>query len=240
MCRFHYPQLPSQRTIITRPPEIPEHIPYWLKLRASLLKDVREEIEKSNIDSQTTKTLNDILQARGIREELYQEALAITNNPTVIIKRETTDLWTNNYNPDILRTWRGNIDIQYITDVYACIMYIVSYACKAENSMSDIIQQVAKESSNEVFRTQMKKVAATFLNHQEISAQEAAYRLLSLYLKKCQGKWCSWIQMKRTTEYVSASHMKKLKVRKMTIRTCFLHLFMTSTVLGQNNLSICV
>ena len=40
--------------------------------------------------------------------------------------------------------------------MYACIMYIVSYACKA---MSDMIQQVVKESSNKVFRTQMKKVA---------------------------------------------------------------------------------
>jgi len=53
-------------------------MPYWLQLRASPVKDVHQEIEKSNIDNQTTKTLDDILQACRITEELYQETLAIT------------------------------------------------------------------------------------------------------------------------------------------------------------------
>jgi len=191
MCRFHYPKLPSQHTIITRPPEDIERIAYWLQLRASLVTAVSEEIEKTNSDKDSTKTLDDILEACGIKEELYHKVLAITNSSSkIIMKRAMSDLWTNNYNPDILRSWRGNMDIQYITDVYACIVYIVSYACKAENSMSEMLQEVVKENSNDDLRTQMKKVAATFLNHQEISAQEAAYRLLSLYLNKNVTESC--------------------------------------------------
>jgi len=184
-CRFRYPQLPSRRTIITRPPKMIEHMYYLLEVRAAVLAVVRKEIEKPDADN---KTLVDILQACGITENQYQELLAVLKTPNVYMKRKPSDIWTNNYNPDILRTWRGNIDIQYITDVYACIMYIVSYACKAENSMSEMLKRVIKKNSTDVIRMQMKKVAATFLNHQEISAHEAAYKLLSLYLKKMSRK----------------------------------------------------
>jgi len=75
------------------------------------------------------------------------------------------------------------MDIQYITVAYACIMYIVSDACKVENSTSEMLHTVAKDSTNDDVRTQIKKVGAAFLNHQKISAREAAYRLLTLYIK---------------------------------------------------------
>jgi len=54
--------------------------------------------------------------------------------------------------------------------------------------MSELLKKIAEEWKNEALQTQMKKVAATFLNHQKVSAQEAAYRLLSLYLKKMSRK----------------------------------------------------
>ena len=33
----------------------------------------------------------------------------------------------NTYNPDVLREWKANVDLQYILDPYACVMYIAAY-----------------------------------------------------------------------------------------------------------------
>ena len=49
------------------------------------------------------------------------------NAPTVFLKRNPNELRINNYNPACLDAWRANMDIQFVLDVYACAMYIVSY-----------------------------------------------------------------------------------------------------------------
>ena len=84
----------------------------------------------------------------------------------VVMKRQIADIWTNNYNRDVLKAWRGNMDLQFVTNAYACVMYIVSYACKAEQSMGDLLKGVMKELGNVHIRDRMKKVAATFLKSQ--------------------------------------------------------------------------
>jgi len=38
----------------------------------------------------------------------------------------------NAYNPDILKIWRANTDIQLIQGVYGVAMYICTYICKSE------------------------------------------------------------------------------------------------------------
>ena len=91
------------------------------------------------------------------------------------------------------------MDLQYIIDPYSCIMYVTSYMMKSEKAMSELLLKVSKESGAEEVKTQMAKLGSTFLNHREVRAQEAAYRLLSLPLKKkcCirqyqpQGEACS-------------------------------------------------
>jgi len=202
VCRFNYPQLPSCETLVRRPPEDAELIISWMKCRGTVVKKIQAELEKCQKENKSC-SMEELLEACDIPLDYYRKVVKmILTGSGIIMKRKITDVWTNNYNSDVLRAWRGNMDIQYITDAYACIMYVVSYACKAENSMSDMMKTVVKESDKDDLRTQMKKVAATFLNHQEISAQEAAYRLLSLYLKK----------MSRKVVYVD-SNMKENRVR---------------------------
>ena len=87
---------------------------------------MQKETEKTDVDNQT---LDDILQACGMKDEQYHKALAVLMGSTVIMKRGTADMWTNNYNLDILQTRHENTDIQYITDVYACIVDMCVYMC---------------------------------------------------------------------------------------------------------------
>ena len=58
--------------------------------------------------------------------------LRISSTSQIILKRATTEMQNNGYNPTILKIWKGNMDIQYITDAISAVMYVCSYMMKAE------------------------------------------------------------------------------------------------------------
>ena len=88
----------------------------------------------------------------------------------------------NNYCPSLLLAWEANMDVQFVVDPYACIQYVVSYITKEEREMGMMLQAVAKESSDCSIKEQMKSCRQAFLNARNVTAQEAAYRVLSLPL----------------------------------------------------------
>ena len=65
---------------------------------------------------------------------------------------------------------------------------IAAYMLKSERSMGELLKQVSKECGSEDIRTQLRRLGSVFLNHYEVSAQEAAYRILSLPLKQLSRK----------------------------------------------------
>ena len=54
--------------------------------------------------------------------------------------------------------------------------------------MGELLKQVSKECDGEQIRTQLRRLGSVFLNHREVSAQEAVYRILSLPLKQLSRK----------------------------------------------------
>ena len=76
------------------------------------------------------------------------------------------------------------MDIQYIIDAYARVMYVASYMMKNEKGMGELLKHVAHENRSEELVKQLRKVGSAFLTHRELSAQEAAYRLLSLPMRQ--------------------------------------------------------
>lgn len=103
-----------------------------------------------------------------------------------MLKRSPEESRTNNYNDVILKTWRGNIDIQFILDVYACATYVTSYITKSLRGMSELLRKAAEKvkTGNTSLKEQIRTVGNRFLNAVEISAQEAAYICLQLPLKR--------------------------------------------------------
>ena len=87
-----------------------------------------------------------------------------------------------------LSVWKANMDIQYILDPYACVMYVASYMMKSEESMGDLLKQVSNESSSQEIQDQLRFLGSVFLTHRELCAQEAVYRILSLPLKHLSRK----------------------------------------------------
>ena len=90
-------------------------------------------------------------------------------------------------NPDLLDIWNANMDIQYITDPYNCVMYILSYISNTEHELSDILHHAEDEmrQGNVDLKSQMKKLGNVYLDYREVSCQEAAHRMCNLHLKEC-------------------------------------------------------
>ena len=78
------------------------------------------------------------------------------------------------------------MDIQFVLDVYACAMYIVSYISKAQKGMSELLRTACDETrrGNSTIKQQVRDIGNKFLNNVEISAQEAVYIVLQLALRK--------------------------------------------------------
>lgn len=86
-------------------------------------------------------SFDDLLEKLGVSEENYTLAIrASLVTATIFLKRNPNELRINNYNKSCLLTWRANMDIQYVLDVYACAMYIVSYISKAQRGMSELLR----------------------------------------------------------------------------------------------------
>ena len=184
-CRFHFPRPPTNKTIISHPLTADDIAPEFLKsakeANADILKKMYDILEDNN-----QKSLKQLLECASLTEEEYMQALDRSSGSTsVFLKRKPADTSINNFNPTLLKIWRANMDIQYVTDPWACAMYILSYISKGERQMGKLLKEASKEcGADDSIRQQMKKVGNVFLSHREVSAQEAVYRLLSIPLKK--------------------------------------------------------
>ena len=116
----------------------------------------------------------------------YQNALSVFNNGSVVVlKRKPKECNINNYNlPVLTHSMQANMDLQYVLNAYACVMYVVSYIMKTDHAMGELLKRVTYETRTEELKVQMKKDGSAFLTHREVSAQEAVYRLLSLPMKQ--------------------------------------------------------
>ena len=200
-CRFHIPKLPSPTTLISTEPQDEQDKAVKIKRAYDIFKQIKDKIME--IHSFEKVTLQQLLQFSNVSQKDYMEALHTSKRGnTVVLKRQPTEMNINNYNPAILKAWKANMDIQYILDAYACVMYVTSYMMKSERAMGELLRHVSKECSGEDIRTQLRKLGTAFLNHREVSAQEASFRILSMPMKKLSRK-CVFINTSPQNERVT-------------------------------------
>ena len=106
--------------------------------------------------------------------------MATTTRGNKILRHDPCEGNINNYNPSVFLAWQANMDIQYVMDPYACVMYVASYIMKHEKSMSELLKTVSRTKDS---ATQLRRVGTAFLTNREVSAQEAVNRLLSMPMK---------------------------------------------------------
>ena len=142
-CRFNFPQPPMKSTSILYPlgnnmsqNEIRKYKDMWKDI-SKHLNDMQEGEEI---------TFDQLLINLNVTEQNYYLAIrSELNSPTVFLERNPNELRVNNYNSACLSAWRANMDIQFVLDVYACAMYIVSYISKAQKGMSQLLQRASDE-----------------------------------------------------------------------------------------------
>ena len=183
ICRFNYPQPPMRETVILYPlnhesdKDKKVHRASWHRIR-NQLNDMKEG---------KYVTFDELLDELNISEADYILAIRSSlNSPTIFLKRRADELRINNYNTSCLLAWRANMDIQFVLDVYACAMYIVSYISKAQRGISDLLRTACEEAKlgNSTVQQQVRDIGGKFLNAVEISAQEAVYIALQLPMRR--------------------------------------------------------
>ena len=141
-CRFNYPKPPSPYTIVSDEPQ--ENCQQQIDFAVKNLTAVKQVLEQKDLS--TDITLQEILDRAHVTLDDYTKSLSISKcGRSVILKRKPSEQTVNYYSPAVLKAWEANMDIQYVVNAYACVMYIASYVLKAEKGMGELLKQAAKE-----------------------------------------------------------------------------------------------
>lgn len=95
-------------------------------------------------------SLEGLFNRLGINQELFEMAYRCINNTThIVMKRQLHEVWVNQQNKFSLKCWNDDMDIQYVTDAYTCIVYIISYISNSEREMGLLLANAQHESATQ-------------------------------------------------------------------------------------------
>ena len=194
-CRFNFPRPPSVKTFISSPleEEVFENDTEISSLKQEQLiaKQILQTVWKEIDDLDDSRTTGEIFSDLNLTQAQFEEAhRRLAKKRSVVLQRNPDELWINQYNPCLLKCWDANMDIQFVLDPFSCIVYIISYISKSEREMGMLLKQtkIEAEEGNESARSTLKKIGSAYLNHREVGAQEAVYRVCNLKMKECSRK----------------------------------------------------
>ena len=106
-----------------------------------------EKIKKALSDESVEyNSVEDLFAIVGINHEVFEDAYrCLAKKTNVVMKRQASEVWVNQYSKNLLKCWNANMDIQYVVDAYACIVYIISYISKAEREMGMLLGNAQRE-----------------------------------------------------------------------------------------------
>uniref|UniRef100_A0A8C4QE75 ATP-dependent DNA helicase n=1 Tax=Eptatretus burgeri TaxID=7764 RepID=A0A8C4QE75_EPTBU len=148
-------------------------------------------------------TFNEFLEAVGLSESEFLNALKMCaassrSGSKIFPKRDCCDIFTNNYNANILKIHQANVDISFIPYEYACVAYILGYLTKNESGLSRLLHQIEVESAKygRTPQDKMKLFSRALANSREVSRPEVVYRMLGLH----------FCETTRTHAFIQAAH----------------------------------
>ena len=161
-CRFGYPRIPSSRTIIVEPckEKDQEKRKERLSYNRIILQKVKEVLENEDSISQIMKNyskqeetkeehqgkieerIEQLCDLAGVTVSSYYTALSESKSGYALVQRRDLDkIYINSYNPEWLRAWNGNMDIQIVLDYFAVITYVTDYYAKDETVTLEVIKK---------------------------------------------------------------------------------------------------
>ena len=70
----------------------------------------------------------------------------------VVLQRDIDESYVNSYNPEWIRAWDANIDVQIALDFFSIITYIADYYSKDDSGTSELIKQGMAECTSQVVK----------------------------------------------------------------------------------------
>ena len=133
----------------------------------------------------------------NITEEKHADAIRQSESSVKIFhKREPCDEFVNDYNLTIMKSWEANMDLQYVTDVYAWIKYILSYVTKDEKQLSDLLRNASKEAKGLTLRQLLKNLGNVFFTKERFLRRKLSIEFFQYHKKEqvevlylCQQTW---------------------------------------------------
>ncbi|XP_070183583.1 uncharacterized protein [Littorina saxatilis] len=184
VCRFGLPLPPMSNTMMLRPLTQSE-----AKENSGITENLRTiKRELSQLKLGENISFEEFLARVGIDENQYIFALRSDLDSTkIFLQREPSATRMNSRNDILAQLWMANTDVQFVLDEYACGMYIVTYISKSQRGMSYLLKHADDEATrgNHSVKQKVRHIANKFLNHCEVSAQEAVYLLMQLPLTRC-------------------------------------------------------
>ncbi|XP_074521382.1 uncharacterized protein LOC141787083 [Halichoeres trimaculatus] len=217
-CRFNFPRPASGKTFICRKTEEDPKdscqcqtgntensapLPCDCQAKKEAQKKIREQASAllrsvklllaDEEKSSKFSSIDQLLHSVGTDQNGFEQAYKLFARKThIVLKRQINEVWINQYSKPLLKCWNANMDIQYVVDAYACIVYIISYISKSEREIGLLLGNAQKEASKEKnlsAQEALKKLGSVYLHNRDVCAQEAVYRLVpNMHLKECSRK----------------------------------------------------
>ena len=190
-CRFGMPRFLMWKTLLTKSVKgkTSEERSERKKKHKEVLDKVREVLENKEAMDIIWKGFGDkkrenleqyiqnrklrilkVLEVAGIRPKSNMAAVKECTRAgiNVILSRDIDEIFINNYNPEWLRAWNANIDIQLCFDFFAVITYITEYFTKDESGTSPFLRMAAKKCSEMGQLDQKRHLKNVFLTHRQM------------------------------------------------------------------------
>ena len=136
------------------------------------------------ISNLSNVTLSELLEECGVTAEQYGNALGCVGKKfSIFYKRKPCEVNIGPYNTVILKLSKSNVNLQYVTGVYAMITYLTSYLCKPEHAISKLMKKASRVAYGKDIKGKMLCIGNTFLTTREVSTHEAIKRVLSLPMR---------------------------------------------------------
>ena len=169
-----------------------EDLPSWKKLKSLDFTEFLVEIGFLNSEAK------DDAASIKAAEERYEQAIraSIKGIGAIFPRRNTKDIYINNFNKQIMRVIKANHDIQPCGDPYAVAQYVSGYITKNESGLSVLLKKIDQECTNLSEIEKINKLASILDKHREVSIQECVYRILGMPMAKFSVK----------VKYLNTSH----------------------------------
>lgn len=79
----------------------------------------------SSENSTQFNSVEEFFASLGTNQEAFEHAYRLLGKTEVIMKRQLNEHWINPFNKSLLSCWNANMDIHFVVDAYACIVYFL-------------------------------------------------------------------------------------------------------------------